>query len=111
MKALTLALLFSLPVAHVTPQKPIPEPSLQTAAHRSNGGRWYLAATGHAIYCYGPVMIVPDSNGDLEKVATFCRDGSAVVPLMESPSIPKPEEPQQREGKSPAQSRPNAPPM
>jgi hypothetical protein len=111
MKALTLALLFSLPVAHVTPQKPVREPSLQTAAKRSSGGRWYLAATGHAIYCYGPVMTVPDANGDLEKVATFCRDGSAVVPLMESPSVPKPEEPQQREGKSPVSGQSGSPRM
>jgi hypothetical protein len=82
MKVLTLALLFSLPVAQVTPQKPLREPSIQTAKH-AKGGRWYFAATGHAIYCYGPVMTVPNANGDLERVATFCSDGSAVVPLKD----------------------------
>jgi len=82
MKVLTLALLLSLPVIPVAPQKPLPEPNTQIARH-SKGGRWYFAASGHAVYCYGPVMTVPRGNGDLQKVATFCRDGSAVVPLKD----------------------------
>jgi hypothetical protein len=82
MKALTLALLLSLPVAPLTPQKPLREPTLQ-AAKRSKTGRWYFAANGHAVYCYGPVMTIPNANGDLERVATFCRDGNAVVPLKD----------------------------
>ena len=80
MKALTLALLFSLSVA-----KP-PVPTRQPSGHlaqSSKGGRWYFAANGHAVYCYGPVMTVPTAAGDLQKVATFCRDGSAVVPLKD----------------------------
>ena len=80
MKALTLALLLSLSVAR--PPQPARQPS-EPVAHRSKGGRWYFAATGHAVYCYGPVMTVPTANGDLQKVATFCRDGSAVVPLKD----------------------------
>ena len=88
MKVLTLALLFSLPVAHVAPPKqPLREPSVQTAK-RANGGRWYFAAGGHAVYCYGPVMTVPDAQGELQRVATFCRDGSAVVPLLDSAPPP-----------------------
>jgi hypothetical protein len=82
MKVLTLALLFSLPVAPLTPQKTLHEPTSQMSK-RSKGGRWYFAANGHAVYCYGPVMTVPQANGDLQKVATFCRDGSAVVPLKD----------------------------
>jgi hypothetical protein len=84
MKLLTLALMFSLPVAPWAPQKPLREPvaSSQIAKH-SKGGRWYFAASGHAVYCYGPVMTLPLANGDLQKVATFCRDGSAVVPLKD----------------------------
>lgn len=82
MKVLTLALLFSLPVSHLAPQKPLREPTSQMAK-RSKGGRWYFAATGHAVYCYGPVMTVPRANGDLQRVATLCRDGSAVVPLKD----------------------------
>ena len=82
MKVLTLALLFSLPVPHLAPQKPLHQPT-STMAKRSKGGRWYFAETGHAVYCYGPVMTVPRANGGLQKVATFCRDGSAVVPLKD----------------------------
>jgi hypothetical protein len=80
MKALTLALLLTLSVAK--PPQPLPQPSGGLAQH-SKGGRWYFAASGHAVYCYGPVMTVPTANGDLQKVATFCRDGSAMVPLKD----------------------------
>ncbi len=82
MKALTLALLLSLPVAHLTPQKPLRQPTTHLTRH-AKGGRWYFAASGHAVYCYGPVMTIPTANGDLQRVATFCGDGSAVVPLKE----------------------------
>lgn len=82
MKVLTLALLLSLPVAQVTPPKPLRQPTTVTTK-RAKGGRWYFAASGHAVYCYGPVMTVPRANGDLQRVATFCRDGSAVVPLKD----------------------------
>ena len=82
MKVLTLALLLSLPVGTLTPPKPLRQPTSQMAK-RAKGGRWYFAASGHAVYCYGPVMTVPRPNGDLQKVATFCRDGSAVVPLKD----------------------------
>jgi hypothetical protein len=80
MKALTLALLFSLTVAK--PTQPARRPS-GTLERRSTTGRWYFAASGHAVYCYGPVMTLPQANGDLQKVATFCRDGRAVVPLKD----------------------------
>jgi len=82
MKVLTLALLLSLPGAPLFPQKPLPQPAIQLNK-RSKGGRWYFAASGHAVYCYGPVMTVPRANGELQRVATFCRDGSAVVPLKD----------------------------
>jgi hypothetical protein len=110
MKVLTLALMLSLPVAQLPLHKPLPEPSLHTA-RRSTGGRWYFAATGHAVYCYGPVMIIPDANGDLEKVATFCRDGSAVVPLYESPDPVRPAHKDQKQGKTPARPTPRFPQM
>jgi hypothetical protein len=80
MKALTLALLFSLTVAQ--PVQPVRRPS-GTVERRSTTGRWYFAASGHAVYCYGPVMTLPQANGDLQKVATFCRDGKTVVPLKD----------------------------
>ena len=82
MKALTLALLLSLPAFQLAPPKAVRQPTGHVTKH-SNGGRWYFAASGHAVYCYGPVMTVPRANGDLQKVATFCRDGSAVVPLKD----------------------------
>jgi len=82
MKVLTLALLLSLPFGHVVPQKPLRQPTTQMT-RKSHGGRWYFAANGHAVYCYGPVMMVPTATGDIQKVATFCRDGSAVVPLKD----------------------------
>ena len=82
MKVLTLALLLSLPAVPLAPQKPLRQPTSQMTK-RSKGGKWYFAATGHAVYCYGPVMTVPRANGDLQRVATLCRDGSAVVPLKD----------------------------
>jgi hypothetical protein len=82
MKVLTLALLLSLPAPRLAPQQPLRQPSTPMTKH-ATGGRWYFAANGHAVYCYGPVMTVPLANGDLQKVATFCRDGSAVVPLKD----------------------------
>lgn len=82
MKVLTLALLLSLHVGTLTPQKPLCQPTTQLSK-RAKGGRWYFAASGHAVYCYGPVMTVPRENGDLQRVATLCRDGSAVVPLKD----------------------------
>ena len=82
MKVLTLALMFSLPVSQVIPPQPLRQPTSHMTK-RSKGGRWYFAATGHAVYCYGPVMTVPRANGDLQRVATLCRDGSATVPLKD----------------------------
>ncbi len=90
MKALTLALLFTTGALHRAEyhvQHDGGEPyAAATPSHRSRGATfqrwtWYFAATGHAVYCYGPVMTLPLANGDLQKVATFCRDGQAVVPL------------------------------
>ena len=82
MKVLTLALLLSLPVSQVTLPQTLRQPTSHITKH-SKGGRWYFAASGHAVFCYGPVMTVPWANGDLQRVATFCRDGSAVVPLKD----------------------------
>jgi hypothetical protein len=80
MKVLTLALLFSLTAAKPAP--PVRQPSGQVE-HHAKGGRWYFAANGHAVYCYGPVMTLPQANGDPQKVATLCRDGQTVVPLKD----------------------------
>jgi hypothetical protein len=91
MKVLTLALLFSLFITtctmtfSMTAAKPA-EPERRPSGHMDHHpkpGSWYFAASGHAVFCYGPVMTLPQANGDLQKVATFCRDGRAVVPLKD----------------------------
>ncbi len=82
MKTLALALLLSLPVPKFAPQdQPAPTSSQQPA--KKKGGQWYFAATGHAVYCYGPVMTMPQPHGGLLKVATFCRGDRTMVPLKD----------------------------
>jgi hypothetical protein len=82
MKILTLALLFSFTAAK--PAQPVHRPSGRIEQQQAaKTGRWYFAASGHAVFCYGPVMTLPQANGDLQKVATFCRDGQTVVPLKD----------------------------
>ena len=46
-------------------------------------GSWYFAENGHAVYCYGPVLLVPVREIGLQRVATFCRDGQTMVPLKD----------------------------
>lgn len=82
MKTLALALVLSLPVPRLTPPAPLSPTHSQLPAKR-HGGQWYFAATGHAVYCYGPVMTVPQSPGVLLKVATFCRGDQTMVPLKD----------------------------
>jgi hypothetical protein len=82
MKALTLALILSLPVPRLTPPAPRPIAVTHQQA-KQKGGRWYFAANGHAVYCYGPVMTMPQAQGGLLKVATFCRGEQTMVPLKD----------------------------
>jgi len=42
-----------------------------------------MAANGHAIYCYGPIMTMPRADGELIHVATFCRGDKTMVPLKD----------------------------
>lgn len=86
MKAIAILILASLPV----PQVQAPRPSQpqahfvqQAQATPHKGGKWYFARTGHAVYCYGPVMLIPNATGDLEHVATFCRGDRLLVPLKD----------------------------
>jgi hypothetical protein len=81
MKALTLALLFSLPIPKIAPPQHGP---VETAIHHNRkGGKWYFAATGHAVYCYGPVMYVTEAQGGLKRVATFCQNDQPMVELKD----------------------------
>jgi len=82
MKALALALVLSLPVPKWAPPAQLSStPSQQT--EKRKGGQWYFAATGHAVYCYGPVVTMPQPQGGLLKVATFCRGDRTMVPLKD----------------------------
>jgi hypothetical protein len=82
MNALTLLLLLSLPVPRITPpaHPPVVE---QARQHSRKGGKWFFAANGHAVYCYGPVMYVTEAQGGLTRVATFCQNDQPMVPLKD----------------------------
>lgn len=87
MKVLTVLLLATLPVPQVSlPARdttPQPRFAQQTVSTPRKGGKWYFARTGHAVYCYGPVMTIANGDGELEKVATFCRGDKLLVPLRD----------------------------
>ncbi len=78
--------LFLLTLSIPSPQTALPSRSLSAHSRPEparKGGKWYLAETGHAIYCYGPVMLVKDSQGNLQRVATFCKGERTMVPLKD----------------------------
>ena len=86
MKAIAILILASLPVPQVqVPQNALPQAHFSQHAQATprKGGKWYFARTGHAVYCYGPVMLIPNASGDLEHVATFCRGDRLLVPLKD----------------------------
>jgi hypothetical protein len=86
MKALaTLTLLLSLPGTHFTSAPKAPEAKQPTTRIESarRGGRWYFAESGHAVYCYGPVVLVPDLQDGVQHVATFCQGDKPMVPLKD----------------------------
>jgi hypothetical protein len=83
MKALALALLFSLPVPRITPPAAHQPVAATAIKHSHKGGKWYFAANGHAVYCYGPVMYVTEPQGSLQRVATFCQNDQPMVPLKD----------------------------
>ncbi|MGA8301302.1 MAG: hypothetical protein WB817_17600 [Terriglobales bacterium] len=81
MKVVLLAVALSLPFPRLTPPAKLsPVSSEQPVKHK--GGRWYFAANGHAVYCYGPVVTLPQPDGFV-KVATFCRGDQTMVPLKD----------------------------
>ena len=63
--------------------KPVPAPEHLERSTTRQSGKWYLAENGHAVYCYGPVMVVRQPEGGLSRVATFCRGDRTVVPLKD----------------------------
>jgi hypothetical protein len=81
---------FATLLLSVSLQSPLRIPQLQTSAEHvaSNrparkGGRWYFAESGHAVYCYGPVRVMPQAEGGLQRVATFCQGDKNMVPLKD----------------------------
>ncbi|HUK25866.1 MAG TPA: hypothetical protein VLV49_14890 [Terriglobales bacterium] len=82
MKVLALLFLtFTLPGA---PKAPLPQPvETRPVQEARKGGVWYFADTGHAVYCYGPVMYITDPQGAPLHVATFCQGEKLIVPLKE----------------------------
>jgi len=75
-------LMLSLPGSLFAP--PLRTPMSQLAGRQpQKHGQWYLAETGHAVYCYGPVMLVMQPEGSVQRVATFCKGDKAVVPLKD----------------------------
>jgi len=88
MKLVATLLLASLPVPQLPPNtaqiaQTTPHFAQQTKASPRKAGKWYFARTGHAVYCYGPVMTVTDGDGALERVATFCKGDQLLVPLKD----------------------------
>ena len=82
MKLLVVAMLFSLQGARVS--SPIQPPQAKPVAKAPRkGGSWYFAETGHAVFCYGPVVHMPMPDGSLQNVATFCRGDKVMVPLKD----------------------------
>ena len=88
MNAVAILLLASLPVSqiqlfHAGNHQPEPRFAQQAKAPHPKGGKWYFARTGHAVYCYGPVMTLPNQSGSIERVATYCRGNQLLVPLKD----------------------------
>jgi hypothetical protein len=78
----SLLLALSLPGAHLAP--PLRSTADHLAARQSaNHGQWYLAESGHAVFCYGPVKLMKQPLGNFQRVATFCRGDKTMVPLKD----------------------------
>jgi hypothetical protein len=78
----TLLLALCLPRPQVPPPARLAlDQRLTTQTHPS--GKWYLAENGHAVYCYGPVLLVKQAEGTLQHVATFCKGDKTMVPLKD----------------------------
>jgi hypothetical protein len=78
----TLFLALSLPGSRFAA---LPPPPVDHAVARQarTGGVWYMAESGHAVFCYGPVVLLKQPEGGFQHVATFCRGDRAMVPLKD----------------------------
>jgi len=79
---LLLSALAPADIPHKAP--PLRRPSdLFVQPQSTHKGTWYFSAKGHAIFCYGPTMIIAAPNGGMMRVATFCRGDNTIVPLRD----------------------------
>ena len=84
MKTLVVGvLLLSIPGFRMTPTPSPAKPNDPVLARTHRGGRWYLAANGHAVYCRGPVVTINLMDGGLRKVATYCQGDKQLVTLKD----------------------------
>ena len=79
----TLLLALSLPGSRLAAPLHPPVDHAVTRQAREDAGVWYMAESGHAVFCYGPVMVVKQPDGGLQRVATFCRGDRMIVPLKD----------------------------
>ena len=58
-------------------------PTRLAPAEPRKAGRWHMAENGHAVFCYGPVVImnVFRAGSEPKRYATECRGESKMVPL------------------------------
>jgi len=84
MKTLAFAaLLFSISVPHSgAPASRVPHDGAD-AAKAARRGQWYMAQSGHAVFCSGPVVTVAGPDGSLQRMATFCQGDKTIVPLRD----------------------------
>ena len=77
----TFLLALSLPGAKFAapPRSPQDQPVARQAGVR---GKWYMAESGHAVFCYGPVRMLKQPGG-FQRVATFCKGDQTMVPLKD----------------------------
>jgi len=84
MKAVATLLLFlSLHGAGIAPPQRPPRDNPRVFATHKKRGRWYMAESGHAVYCSGPVKMVSLEQGRLMRVATGCQGERPLVPLRD----------------------------
>lgn len=82
--AAILSLAAFAPALTLPVQQPLTPRQLATRRHAPRPkGKWYMAGNGHAVYCYGPVMIVGTWDGGFARVATICRGGMPMVKLKD----------------------------
>jgi hypothetical protein len=77
---LVLTLTLTGPALAPPPLRPLDQ---QPSSKTHPSGKWYLAENGHAVYCYGPVLMVKQPEGTLQRVATFCKGEKTMVPLRD----------------------------